>query len=61
MDGIYFALGNIAVCVIIYWAMVNDHARLAGRTRGLAAMPEDDPVSPVATSSHRSGYNRRTD
>jgi hypothetical protein len=59
MDGIYFALGDIAVCVIIYWAMVNDHARLAGRTHGLAAMPEDDPVSVAATPSLRSGSDLR--
>lgn len=59
MDGIYFALGNIAVCVIVYWAMVNDDARLAGRTRGLAAMSEDDAVFIAAASSYRSRSDQK--
>lgn len=58
MDGIYFALGNVAVCIIIYWAMVNDHAHLAGRTGGLLAMTDDDAVVAAAARSHRSGSER---
>lgn len=61
MDGMYFALGNIAVCVTIYWAMVNDRAQLAGRTGGLLAMTDDDAAVAVAGRSRRNGSDRRLD
>lgn len=44
MDGIYFALGNIAVCVVVYWAMVNDRPQPADAAHGSPAMPDDDAV-----------------
>jgi len=42
MDGIYFTLGNLVVCFIVFWGMINDHIKLTGRTIGLLAMPDDD-------------------
>jgi hypothetical protein len=50
MDGLYFVLGNFAVCFIIAWAMANDHAQPAGRTTGLLAM-RDDAAAEVRSPS----------
>lgn len=62
MDGIYFAFGNIAVCIAIYWCMTNERPPLADRTRGLLAMPNDDPIPLAAIiSSRRSGKGQDND
>lgn len=56
MDGIYFAFGNIAVCIVIYWAVVNDHRHPTSGTVGWLAMPDDSPdllAAPARVSDNR--------
>lgn len=53
MDGLYFALGNLAVCFIVFWAMINDRPQLAGRTVGLLAMRDDDSAPLAAPKPPR--------
>ena len=53
MDGLYYLLGNLAICFIVLWGMINDHVPLVGRTVGLLAMPDGGTSEPVTPKAHR--------
>lgn len=48
MDGLYFALGNLTICLVLFWAMANDRAQPTGPTSGLLAMRDDEPNGKTA-------------
>lgn len=49
MDGLYFALGNLMIGLVLFWAMANDRAQPTGQTSGLLAMRDDERVLEKAT------------
>lgn len=49
MDGLYFALGNLTICLVLVWAMANDRAAPTGPTTGLLAMRDDERILEKAT------------
>ena len=40
MQGLLYLMGNVAICVVIMWAMMNDHVPITGKTAGMLAMPD---------------------
>jgi len=59
MDGIYFTIGNLVICFIVFWSVVNDHAGLTGRTVGLLAMPDDGTAVPASVMAGPPGAGTR--
>ena len=53
MQGLFYLLGNLAICVVILWALMNDHVTLTGPTSGLLAMPS--PPTDKTRAPHGAG------
>ena len=53
MQGLLYLMGNLAICVVILWAMMNDHVSLTGRTSGILAMPDQASKTTPKRKSRR--------
>jgi hypothetical protein len=53
MQGVFYLLAIIAVSVVFYWFVRNDHIADGKRTRGLLAYKESGPDLPTGKKKKR--------